>query len=56
MTAVKPVGGRSWPCMRTVGRTVAGFPHLYYGSCPQWTQRFANQCIEYSRIQEVAGT
>ncbi len=56
MTAVKPVGGRSWPCMRTVGRTVAGFPHLYYGSCPQWTQRFATQCIEYSRIQEVAGT
>lgn len=47
MTAKKPVGSRSWPCMRTVSRTVAGFPHLYYNSCPQWVYRFAKNCIEY---------
>lgn len=54
MTAVKPIGGRSWPCMRTVKQTVAGFPHLYYDSCPQWVFRFAQQCVKF--MEEGAGT
>ena len=37
MTAVKPKGGRSWPCMRTEKQVMAGFPHLYYPSCPDWS-------------------
>lgn len=49
MTAVKPKGGRSWPCMRTVKRVMAGFPHLYYPSCPELVQRFAGQCVEYKK-------
>ncbi|MCC8027328.1 MAG: cobyrinate a,c-diamide synthase [Clostridium sp.] len=52
MTAVKPVGKRSWPCMRAAKNTVAGFPHLYYGSCPRWVQRFAEKCIAYKSVQE----
>lgn len=49
MTAVKPKGGRSWPCMRTVKQVMAGFPHLYYPSCPELVQRFAGQCVEYGK-------
>lgn len=49
MNAVKPVGGRSWSCMRVRDQTVAGFPHLYYPSCPQWMKQFSEACIAYSR-------
>ena len=28
LTAAKPKGGRSWPCMRTEKQVMAGFPHL----------------------------
>lgn len=34
MRAVKPVGKRTWPCMRVCGQVMAGFPHLYYPSAP----------------------
>ncbi len=47
MTAKKPVGGRSWPAMRTCGRVLAGFPHLYYRSLPEFALRFAALCREY---------
>lgn len=50
MSALKPSGGRSWPCMRVVKQTVAGFPHLYYPSSPQWIGRFAEKCMEYKSI------
>ena len=49
MTAVKPKGGRSWPCMRTEKQVMAGFPHLYYPSCPGLVRRFAGQCVEYGQ-------
>ena len=49
MRAVKPNGGRYWPCMRTAKRVMAGFPHLYYPSCPELVQRFAGQCVEYGK-------
>ncbi len=48
MTACKPVGMRSWPCMRTSGRVTAGFPHLYYPSCPAFARRFADACRDYA--------
>ena len=54
MTAVKPKGGRSWPCMRTEKQVMAGFPHLYYPSCPGLVRRFAGQCVEYG--QAMAGS
>lgn len=49
MTARKPVGGRSWPCMRVSGRVMAGFPHLYYPSCPEFVSRFAEHCISFGK-------
>lgn len=47
MTAKKPVGGKCWPAMRMQGRVLAGFPHLYYRSMPEFAQRFAAACREY---------
>lgn len=49
MKAVKPRGSRSWPCMRKAERVMAGFPHLYYPSCPELVQRFADQCMIYGK-------
>lgn len=49
MTAAKPKGGRSWSCMRTAKQVMAGFPHLYYPSCPGLVRRFAGQCVEYGQ-------
>lgn len=53
MTAVKPTGSRCWPCMRTVKRVMAGFPHLYYPSCPELVQSFAGQCVEYGKEHKL---
>ncbi len=39
-TATKPISGRNWPCMRTEGMTMAGFPHLYFRSCETMLRRF----------------
>lgn len=49
MKAVKPRGNRTWPCMRTVNRVMAGFPHLYYPSCPELVRAFADQCMIYGK-------
>lgn len=49
MKANKPIGGRSWPCMRTSGNVMAGFPHLYYPSCPEFVSRFAERCIVFGK-------
>lgn len=54
LRAVKPAGGRSWPCMRIEGRVMAGFPHLYYPSCPQLAGRFAAACRAFDEEQKVA--
>lgn len=48
MTAKKPVGGKCWPAMRMQGRVLAGFPHLYYRSMPEFAQRFAKACRSYA--------
>lgn len=42
-TAVKP-SGRSWNCMSFYKNTIAGYPHLYYWSKPEFAQRFADRC------------
>lgn len=49
MKACKPIGDRSWSCMRTVGNVMAGFPHLYYPSCPELVRRFAERCIAFGK-------
>lgn len=42
-TAVKH-SGRSWNCMSFYKNTIAGYPHLYYWSKPEFAQRFADIC------------
>ena len=42
-TAVKH-SGRSWNCMSFYKNTIAGYPHLYYWSKPEFAQRFADRC------------
>ena len=52
-TAVKP-NGRHWDCMVAKGRILAGYPHLYYPSCPPLAERFVSACRDYR--QERGGT
>ncbi len=48
MKAKKPDGRRSWLCMQEKGRVLAGFPHLYYPSCPAFAARFVEECRTYA--------
>lgn len=41
--AKKPAGGRQWDCMTASDTILAGFPHLYYLSNPQWILDFLNR-------------
>ena len=45
--AKKPTGTRSWDCIHANGNLLAGFPHLYYESNPQFIARFLRRCAEY---------
>lgn len=49
MDARKPLGDRRWPCMRVKGGVMAGFPHLYYPSCPGLVRRFADKCMAFGK-------
>lgn len=54
MGAKKPVGNRSWPCIRIKNQVMAGFPHLFYPSCPAFAVRFAKACVRYKRKRDEA--
>ena len=43
-TAKKPLSRRSWQCMIQDEKMLAGFPHLYYRSCPELVEHFVNSC------------
>ena len=45
-TAEKPVGKRSWACIRGSETLMAGFPHLYYYSNPGVPAAFVQACRE----------
>ena len=45
--AVKPDGKRSWDCIHTSASLMAGFPHLYYDSCPELIKAFLQKSLEY---------
>lgn len=45
--AEKPNGRRRWDCMHADNNMFAGWPHLYYRSCPDFIVRFLNRCQEY---------
>jgi cobyrinic acid a,c-diamide synthase len=40
MHASKPLSTRGWDCMYHRDRLLAGFPHLYYRSGPEWIRSF----------------
>ena len=44
--AVKP-SGKSWDCMVVQGRIAAGYPHLYYRSCPAFAESFVSECGKF---------
>ncbi len=46
-TAIKPVTGRSYPCVIAGKDHWMGFPHLYYPSNPLFAKRFVEKTIEY---------
>lgn len=54
MRSKKPVGNRSWPCIRIKNQVMAGFPHLFYPSCPAFAVRFAKACVRYKRKRDEA--
>ena len=54
MREKKPVGNRSWPCIRIKNQVMAGFPHLFYPSCPAFAVRFAKACVRYKRKRDEA--
>ncbi len=44
--AVKPGSRRHWPVMSSYKNVLAGFPHLYYYSCPELLANFLERCRE----------
>lgn len=48
-TARKPGGRRSWDCMVVRDNIMAGFPHLYYRSDPDFAASFVEKCRQFSR-------
>lgn len=51
--AVKPAGGRQWPCMEKKNNVLAGFPHLYYPSNPRIPETFVETCRKYRAEREA---
>ena len=47
--AVKPWTGRSWKCMHAGSGHLWGYPHLWYPSCPDMIEDFANAMRGYRR-------
>ena len=47
--AVKPVGSWEWECMQIRENVMAGVPHLYYPSDPEFARSFVRQCREFGR-------
>ena len=49
LTAKKPVGRRSWPCVVADGNLFAGFPHLYLPARPKCALRFCQAAARWRR-------
>ena len=48
-TAVKPVSGKSWECIKKDKRNFWGFAHLYYASNPEFVIHFIREALEYQK-------
>ena len=47
-TARKPTGQKSWKCVQHYKNVIAGFPHFYYYSNPEFAVSFLNKAKEFS--------
>lgn len=45
--ARKPGRNKEWDCIHGTETMLAGFPHLYYYSCPEFAQEFLRKCCEF---------
>ena len=45
-TATKPMSSRHWECCHVSDRSVAGFPHFYYYSNPDFIYSFLARCAD----------
>lgn len=46
--ATKPFRDIQWECIHEDGQGFAGFPHLYFYSCPGFAREFIEKCLCYS--------
>lgn len=44
LLATKAAGNKSWECSHAAERLFAGYPHLFYRSCPELIKRFLEAC------------
>lgn len=51
--AVKPVTGRSYPCVMAGENCWMGFPHLYYPSNPEFVRSFVEKASWYKSTMEA---
>lgn len=51
-TARKPLRKRSWQCLHGAPNLLAGFPHLYYYSCPELAVDFLAACRQYDQMDK----
>ena len=51
--AVKPVTGKSYPCIIIKKNLFGGFPHLYYPSNPIFVEKFVMKAREYKNEKEL---
>lgn len=51
--ARKPLRKRSWTCIHETDTLMAGFPHLYYYSNPQFILEFLEKCRQYHEKREI---
>ena len=47
--AVKPITGRTYPCVIATENVFMGFPHLYYPSNPSFAEHFVKKAEQYLR-------
>ena len=48
-TAKKPLSDRSWSCIHSEQGQIAGFPHLYYPSAPEFIKRWLEMCRKWKK-------
>ena len=45
-------GDGSWECIHCENNVFAGYPHIFYRSCPDMIRRFLEACINYRTVRE----